>query len=103
MGLIKIIIILIIVSTVYKKIKNSESFAIHNKEKYAMHQRQSSNLNPGFGQQLGALERLHEQGFVSRNCMEKANRDTWDGPGFSDLVDCLQGNVEKPAINNLNV
>lgn len=94
MGLFKIILILIIIGTIMNKAKS---------EYFSVHMRNSSQINPGFGQQLGALERLHQQGFVSKECMQKANRSSWDGAAFSDLVSCLQGNAEKPAINNLNV
>ena len=55
------------------------------------------------GLELGALEKWHQSGYVSRSCYNKAHTNAMTGEGFADLVSCLQGDIMRPAINNLNV
>lgn len=113
MELCNVVKIVLIIVLVWVLVSTSEHFAMHKRtrtpsEHFAMHKRSNSyytseQVNPGFGQQLGALETLYQGGFVSNECMNIAQRDNWDGPAFSNLVSCLQGDAQKPAINNLSV
>ena len=62
---------------------------------------QSSIIDPGFGQQLGALEVWHQKGYVSPDCMKLAGMGMYTPGHFGALVSCLQNDSNKPAIRNL--
>lgn len=95
------VIVLLFIAT-----RGSENFAMHKRtrmEPFAVHRRNANYYNPGFGQQLGALETWHQKGFVSQDCLALAKSTNWDGSSFGALVSCLQNDSDKVAINNMSV